>query len=165
MAEEKKDETKTAAANEADKKAEADKRNETKAHSNERAAATYGAESVAQAVKKVADAAVQAVQAPLSVLEGDFVATGSPGGSLEIVALHGNKLGSSGTVTVSGKQAETTEWSVDRIFGKMPPEVTEGEVVVHVDEKTKYTAMLNGATAPSTRASTHHTPAPALSTK
>ena len=132
---------------EATKKAEADKK-ERETHqkdSKERAAAAQGAESVAQAVKKFADAAVQAVQvSPLAMVEGDFRASGSPGGSLEIVAHHGNKLGSSGTVTVAGKQAQTTEWSVDRIFGKTPAEAkSEDEVVVHVDDKTKFTGTLN----------------------
>lgn len=154
MAEEKTDKTEAEKKAEADKqqaeaakKAEADKK-EREVHqkdSKERAAAAQGAESVAQAVKKFADAAVHAVQvSPLAMVEGDFRASGSPGGSLEIVAYHGNNLGSSGTVTVAAKQATTTEWSTQRIFGKVPPEGKTGdEVVVHVDDKTKYTGTLN----------------------
>ncbi|MFI5222674.1 MAG: hypothetical protein ACHQX3_00265 [Nitrospirales bacterium] len=110
----------------------------------EHAVAAQGAEAVAAAVKEVAEAAVAKVRnTPPDAAEGDFKASGTPGGSLELLAYTGTKFGSSGTVTVAGAQAPTTEWSVDRIFGKMPPDVTEGEVVVHVDEKTKYTSTLN----------------------
>ncbi|MFI5222656.1 MAG: hypothetical protein ACHQX3_00175 [Nitrospirales bacterium] len=110
----------------------------------ERAAAATGAAAVAEAVKKVAEAAVAEVQkTPSAAVEGDLKATGTPGGSLEIVANPGVKFGSSGTATVAGHQVATTEWSVDRIVGKMPSGVIEGEVVVHVDDKTKYTGTLN----------------------
>ena len=151
MADEKKDETKTAAETKAaeakaaeTKAAETKERTAKRDESKERAAAAQGAEAVARAVQQVAEAVIANIHlTSLAFVEGDFRASGNAGGQLEIVAYHGNNLGTSGTVTVAGMPADTNEWSTNRIFGKVPANVKSGdEVVVMIDDKTKFTGKL-----------------------
>jgi len=97
-------------------------------------AAQAGADAVADAVKRVADAAVDAVKK----LPGDpipeVVVEASAGGSFVI---RGKGFSTNGTVTFAGVQAKTNGWGDTRIEGTVPAGVTEGEVVVQVDDKTQ----------------------------
>jgi hypothetical protein len=107
----------------------------------EQTAALSGAESVADAVRRVADAAVAEVQkSNLGVLP-DVIVSGTPGGSFELRAGPNISFGASGTVTFGKQQAVTTEWSTSRIVGTVPANVGDNEVTdvtVHVDDKTKH---------------------------
>lgn len=103
-----------------------------------------GAESVADAVKRVADAAVAEVQkTSAALLETDFRVSGTANGNFEIVS-HGKNLGSSGTVQFNGVDAKTTEWSTTRIKGTVPAGMHDADVVVHVDDQTNYSARFKG---------------------
>lgn len=99
----------------------------------EKTAAVEGATSVAEAVRRVADAAVAEVQKTQAGPAYDLQFSGSPGGTFTIT---GPGLGSSGTVKVGGRQVETTAWSTQRIEGLLPADVPDGEVTVQLDEKT-----------------------------
>lgn len=102
--------------------------------------AVAGAQAVADAVKRVADDAVQGARgARASALEGNFLVSGTPGGRFTI---RGNGFTGSGTVLLNGKQLETTEWSNERIAGKLPSDARPGEVVVVVDETKQFRAPL-----------------------
>lgn len=118
-------------------KAEAQARVET-------AAAKQGAAAVAEAVKKVADEAVQAAAVAAVKSQFDFVVTGQPGGKFECFG-RGNPVGfsSGGTVFVNGRGQETTEWGNTYIRGKLDAGVTSGEVIVQIDAETKRSGYLN----------------------
>lgn len=99
-----------------------------------KSAEVSGAQSVADAVKRVADAAVAAAQkSEPETTSYDFRFTGTPGGTF---AIDGNNLGSSGTVLMGKTQLFTTEWSTTHIEGTLPAGMPSGEVVVHIDDKT-----------------------------
>lgn len=92
-----------------------------------------GAQAVADAVKRVADAAVHAVQATSPVPVGDFIFTGTVGGRFTI---RGEGFGPSGTVKIGGHQAKTHGWSTREIFGWVPEGANPGAPVeVIVDDK------------------------------
>jgi hypothetical protein len=96
---------------------------------------TTGANAVAEAVKRVADVAVQEVARAKAGQSGppvDLQASGSAGGKLVIL---GSGFGASGTVKINGVQVETTAWSASRIEGRVPAGTQSGEVLVHVDDK------------------------------
>jgi hypothetical protein len=96
--------------------------------------AVEGAASVADAVKRVADAAVAEVQkTKVAELPGDFHFTGTPGGRFRA---DGQGFGSSGVIRVAGQQVQTTGWGSTHIEGTLPADVKSGEVTVHVDENT-----------------------------
>lgn len=98
--------------------------------------AVTGAQSVADAVRRVADAAVAEVSRVQNQPAGPtsaFTFTGTPGGGFTI---RGQGFGASGTVKVGGVQVRTTGWSTTEIHGTLPANVGSGEVVVQVDEKT-----------------------------
>lgn len=117
----------------------------------ETAAARKGAEAVAEAVKRVADQAVEAAKVQAVKSSFEFLITGSPGGRFEIRGLgnpHG--FGANGTVLIGGKGQQTFEWGNDYIRGRLDADVKSGEVVVWVDPETKRTGYLNvGGTLPS----------------
>lgn len=112
------------------------------AHRNEAAAASVGARSVADAVKRLADAAVAEVEKE-SAKGGpkqELAASGTVGGRFRIRDLVGGTVGSfgpSGTVTLNGKQLDTDGWSTMEITGKLPADAKSGEVVVIVDAQTQ----------------------------
>lgn len=95
----------------------------------QRAGAQEGAQSVAEAVKRVADAAVAEVQKSKTVPGQDFLFTGTAGGRF---AVRGKGFGPSGTLKIGGHQALTDEWGNERIAGKVPEQVKAGDVVVEV---------------------------------
>jgi hypothetical protein len=98
----------------------------------EKGAAVTGAQGVADAVKKVADAAVTAAR-QVSVPLPELRIAGVAGGKFQI---RGSGFGASGTVTFGGVQVKTIGWSSTEISGLLPADVKSGEVVVHVDDKT-----------------------------
>lgn len=98
--------------------------------------AVEGARSVAEAVRRVADAAVAAVQnVQPAHTDREFQASGSAGGTFELNGPQGI-FSSGGTVTLNGQQVHTTEWSTTRIVGRLPQGVKSGDIVVHIDDKT-----------------------------
>ncbi len=99
------------------------------------------AQSVADAVKRVADAAVAEVQkAPVAREPVDFAATGKPGGTFTI---RGDGFSSGGVVTFNGVAAETTAWGGQYIAGRMPAGAKDGdEVRVIIDAKTSQRGRL-----------------------
>lgn len=125
-----------------DKAAKGDERTkaEDKARS-ENSAAVAGAQAVADAVAKVANAAVAEVQKTKAATgqDLDFDISGSPGGRFTI---RGVGFRASGTVLIGGKQVETTGWSNETIYGKLPADAKAGEVTVWVDEKTQLKGYL-----------------------
>lgn len=101
-----------------------------KAEAQKKAAAVEGAQSVAQAVQRVADAAVAEVQKVKPQDHGDFTFSGTPGARFQII---GNGFGPSGTVRVNGVQVETLFWNTQRITGNLPADAkSSGSVEVHV---------------------------------
>lgn len=100
----------------------------------EKNAAETGANAVADAVKRVADAAVNEIKKVPTAKVPDVVVEGVAGGSFTI---RGTGFGTSGKVTFAGVPAKTNGWGDTRIEGVVPANVTEGEVVVHVDDKTQ----------------------------
>jgi membrane protein involved in colicin uptake len=92
-------------------------------------AATEGATSVAEAVKRVADAAVAEVQKSAIVPAQDFLFAGSVGGRFTV---RGKGFSTNGTVKVNGHQAVTTEWGDAFIDGRVPDAVKAGTVTVEV---------------------------------
>lgn len=120
----------------AEKSAAEDKAAEDKAKA-QHAGANEAAQSVAEAVKKVADAAVAAVQKSKVVgRQSDFTFSGTPGGRFRI---DGAGFSTGGTLTVGGRPVATTGWGSTHIEGTLPADVPAGEVVVQVDEKTRQT--------------------------
>lgn len=102
--------------------------------------AATGAQSVAEAVKRVADAAVAEVQRTAPVRAGDFLIAGSAGSRFEI---RGAGFSTGGTVTVNGRLVHTTGWGATRIEGVLPDGVKPGdEVVVIVDADTQQRGYL-----------------------
>lgn len=110
---------------------EASQRNAAKAAHD---TSVEGAKSVADAVRRVADAAVSALQArPVAGPEGNFVFSAS-GNRFRI---RGNGLGTNGTVKIGEQQLNVRAWGTTEIEGDMPANVpAEGEVCVYVDENT-----------------------------
>lgn len=103
----------------------------------EKAAAVTGAQAVAEAVNKVANAAVDAAKATSVVgADLDFVITGHPGGKFEARAKSGPIFSTSGSIFVNGKKQHTDEWGADYIRGRLDADVKSGEVTVPIDEKT-----------------------------
>lgn len=93
-----------------------------------------GATSVAEAVRRVTDAAVAEIQKTTPTNQDrDFTFTGTAGGRFEI---RGHGFTASGTVKVGDVQLLTTEWSDSFIAGVMPAGVQSGEVTVNIDENT-----------------------------
>lgn len=101
--------------------------------------AQEGAQSVAEAVKRVADAAVAEVQKVKAGPPADLYASGTAGGRVNIV---GTYFGPSGTVKLNGVQVNTREWSTTRIVGDLPADAKSGPLEVHVDDKTVKTGYL-----------------------
>lgn len=104
--------------------------------------ATEAATAVADAVKRVADAAVAEVSKVKTVAGGDFVVSGHAGGRI-IIDGPAASFGTNGTVKLNGVQIRTREWGAQHIVGELPADAVSGEVVVHVDEKTQKRAYLN----------------------
>lgn len=88
-----------------------------------------GAQSVANAVKRMADAAVEAATKVKSKPAQAFQFFGGKQDRFEI---QGDGFSTNGTVKVNGQQAKTTEWGNERIVGQMPEGVKAGQVVVEV---------------------------------
>lgn len=111
------------------------------ATANERATAdrnaeSAGATSVAEAVKRVADAAVAEVQKVQPLATQDFVFEGTERGRFTI---RGKGFSTNGTVRINGVQAKAPEWGDQFIAGSVPDGVRGGTVTVEVavDEQTK----------------------------
>lgn len=101
-----------------------------------RGAAAEAATSVADAVKRVADAAVAEVQKSRATGgDGDFIFSGTPGGRFRIDGPVGS-FSTNGTVKLNGVQLHTRAWSSMRIEGDLPAGSQPGEVTVAIDEKT-----------------------------
>jgi hypothetical protein len=104
--------------------------------------AVVGAQSVADAVKRVADAAVAEVHKTTPVAEVEFIAH-STGKGFELVGFGGAKsFSSNGTVKLNGAQLYVREWGTTRIIGDLPADARSGEIVVHIDDKTSRRAYL-----------------------
>lgn len=100
----------------------------------EKAAAEGAATSVAEAVKRVADAAVAAVQKVEPAAKTDFRFTGRQGGAFTIT---GDGFGAGGTVKVNGVQAKVTAWGDEHIEGTLANAVSgNANVEVIIDDKT-----------------------------
>jgi len=100
------------------------------------ATAQEGAHSVAEAVKRVADAAVAEIAKVVPQDNDlDFSFSGKRGGLFVAEGPIGT-FGTSGTIKLAGMQLHTTSWSTQRIEGRLPSEAVSGEVLVYVDEKT-----------------------------
>jgi hypothetical protein len=108
------------------------------------AAAKQGAAAVADAVKRVADEAVNAAVVATVKSAFDFVITGQPGGRFECFG-KGNPVGfsSSGSVLIGGVAQHTDEWGNTYIRGKLDENVKSGEVIVQIDAETKRQGYLN----------------------
>jgi hypothetical protein len=104
------------------------------------ATAADGAKAVADAVTQVANAAVAAVQKTASAPKPLDV-SGSPGGAFSI---HGSGFGSSGTLTIAGRQVKTTAWGDNRIKGTLPADIASGEVVIDSGGKKQTGTFTNG---------------------
>lgn len=100
-------------------------------------AAASGAQAVADAVRRVADAAVAEVSKTKASGQqaSDFHSSGSAGGKFLLEGPVG-VFGASGTVRLNGAQLHTREWSSQRIVGDLPAGTRSGEVTVHVDSET-----------------------------
>lgn len=121
-------EEKAAADKAASDKAASDAKAAEKAASD-KAAADEAAKSVAEAVKRVADAAVAAVQKTEPKKAQDFVFSGARNGRFTI---RGKGFSVNGTVRINGIQADTNAWGDDRIEGHVPSDVKAGAVTVEV---------------------------------
>lgn len=106
----------------------------------ERTSAVGGAQAVAEAVKRVADAAVAAASRVEAAPQFDFAITGVRGGVFRIRG--DNNLGASGSVLLNGKSVETTGWGASNIEGKLPSDAQSGEVIVQLDAQTRRTGYL-----------------------
>lgn len=98
---------------------------------------TSGAQAVADAVKRVADAAVAEIAKvkPASDKPSDFLATGVAGGRFMLDGPVGT-FGPSGTVKLNGAQLQTREWSSQRVVGDLPQGAKSGTIEVYVDANT-----------------------------
>ena len=110
-------------------KASAEKAAAAEKASVEKKAAVDAATSVADAVKRVADAAVSAVQKTEAAPAQDFTVAGNDRGGFTI---RGKGFSSSGVVKINGHQATTIEWGDALIVGRMPDGVKAGTVTVEV---------------------------------
>ena len=107
--------------------------------------AREGAQSVADAVKRVADAAVAEVSKVKVEEEGsDFTFAGTPGGRFVITAPGYGRFSTNGTVKLNGQQLHAFAWSSGRIQGNLPADAKPGDVEVAVDDKTKFTGKFKG---------------------
>lgn len=99
-------------------------------------AAVEGAASVAEAVRRVADAAVAEVQKSNLGPAPEFQFTGTIGGKFYI---KGDGFSSGGTVKVNGVQCKTHGWGAQNIDGWLPAELKAGTATVEVivDESTR----------------------------
>lgn len=106
--------------------------------------AVTGAQSVADAVKRVADAAVAEVhKVGPTKSYGDFpLVTGRPGGRFVI---RGSGFGPGGSVHVGKSQANILSWSTQEIVGTLPTDAKDGEIVVHVDDTVKRRGQFKAA--------------------
>ena len=110
----------------------------------ESSAARSGAQAVADAVKRVADAVVNEAARFSTGEDLDFVVTGTPGGRFRISG-PARSFGSSGVVLFGGRQIETDGWSAEHIYGKLPSDVpTNVEVIVRQDENTERRGFFRG---------------------
>lgn len=100
----------------------------------EKSAFLAGAEAVAAAVNKVADAAVNEIKkTPATDVKPDLVASGVAGGKIRII---GTGFGSSGTVLLNGMGVRTNGWSTTSIEGVLPADAKSGVLEVVVDPET-----------------------------
>jgi len=91
------------------------------------------AQSVAQAVQKVADAAVAEIRkTPAPGKAYDFVVVGTPGGRFE--ARSANRFSSSGTILLGGHALQTNEWGASFIAGTLPPDAKAGDAIVDIGD-------------------------------
>ena len=104
--------------------------------------ATVGAAAVAEAVKRVADAAVAEVNKVAPEKEYDFRIVGGPGGKFRI---DGAGFSTGGSVLFGGVAAKTTSWGSTKIEGAIPPGAKTGEVIVWVDPQTQFKGYLKVA--------------------
>lgn len=104
--------------------------------------AVVAAQSVAEAVKKVADAAVAEVGKVKPAPQHDFTIGGTPGGGFTIV---GSGFGAGGSVLVNGVAVHTTSWNANRIEGTLPAGVKSSDVVVWIDKSTQQRGYLTVA--------------------
>lgn len=120
----------------AEQKVKAAEKNQT-----ERSAALTGAQAVADAVSRVANAAVAEVSKSEVVGEGlDFVITaGKAGGTFHI---RGDGFTGGGSVLIDGKAQQTFEWGDEYIRGKLDDNVKSGEVIVWIDKSTQQRGYL-----------------------
>lgn len=108
------------------------------------ATASEGAASVAEAVKRVADAAVAEVnKVKTDEPVGDFTFTGTLGGRFTASAPTA-RFSTGGTVKLNGAQLHTFGWSALQIEGSLPADAKPGEVVVEIDDETKFTGYFKG---------------------
>jgi hypothetical protein len=101
-----------------------------------------GAQAVADAVKRVADAAVAAVHQVPAEQDYDFKIAGAPGSTFRI---DGAGFSTGGSVLFGGIAAKTTGWGATKIEGIIPAGAKTGEVVVWVDEHTQFRGHLKVA--------------------
>lgn len=120
----------------ADMKAQDDERDRA-----EKAAAALGARAVADAVTKVAHAAVEGASAAAArgSVAYDFGVTGQPGSTFEI---HGKGFSTGGSVFLNGRRLHTDEWGDTYIRGRLDTDAMSGEVVIPVDTQKKLTGYL-----------------------
>lgn len=118
------------AADAADKTAD---KSATERAATEKVGALNGAQSVADAVKRIADAAVAEISKTTVAAPPELTFSGTPGGRFRI---DGSGFGTNGTVKVGGVQLNSISWSTTRIEGTMPANVSTGDVVVQIDDKT-----------------------------
>lgn len=115
-----------------DKVTSAEKQKAIQKADNDRVAGAVGAEAVALAVKRVADAAVAEVQKDRTPYAHDF-AVSTNGKHFRI---RGAGFRASGTVFLNGAAARTTAWGNENIEGFFPDGAQPGEVVVQIDPET-----------------------------
>jgi hypothetical protein len=101
--------------------------------------AVEGAQSVAEAVKRVADAVISDVQSKdIGFLPEVLVSGGTKKGNQ--FELRGEGFGTNGTLKVGGHQVKTTEWGPQHIVAELPADVKDGDAVtIIVDDKTTKT--------------------------
>ena len=109
---------------------------------NDGISAATGAQAVADAVKRVADAAVNEVSKIAPDKEYDFRIVASPGGKFRI---DGHGFSTGGSVLFGKTAAKTTGWGATKIEGIVPEGAKTGEVVVWVDEQTQFRGYLKVA--------------------
>jgi hypothetical protein len=73
----------------------------------------------------------------------DFAFTGYPGGRFKIEGPHAT-FSTNGTVTLNGQQLHAFAWSSFRIEGNLPADAKPGEVIVAVDDKTRFRGRFKG---------------------